>query len=77
MDYSQLNLPHGTKQKKSNEETKNKPLNGFAPNSQGRRIWSGAWRSFKVKVKDQSSRSPGTKNGIFGPFSGLYAVFVW
>ena len=23
-EYSQLNLPHGTKQKKNNEETKNK-----------------------------------------------------
>jgi len=26
-------------------------LNGFAPNSHGRRVWSLAWTSLKVKVK--------------------------
>jgi len=29
------------------------PLNGFAPNSQRRRVWSLAWTSLKVKVKGQ------------------------
>jgi len=37
-------------------------LNGFAPNSQGRRVWS--------------LRSPGTKNSIFGNYSSLHAVYV-
>jgi len=27
------------------------PLNGFAPNSQRRRVWSFAWTSLNVKVK--------------------------
>ena len=33
--------------------------------------------SSKVRVKHQRSRSPETKNGIFGPFGGLRAVYVW
>jgi len=37
------------------------PQNGFAQYSQGGRVWSLAWTSFKVKVKGQRSRSPGTK----------------
>jgi len=41
----------------------------------GRRVWSLAWMNLKVKLKGQ--RSPGTKNGIFGPFGGLHAVYVW
>jgi len=53
------------------------PLNGFAPNSHGRRVWSIAQTSLKVKVKDQRSRSPGTKTAFFGPFGGLHAVYVW
>jgi len=52
-------------------------LNGLAPNSQGRRVWSLAWMSLKVKVKGQRSRSPGTKTAFFGPFGGLRAVYVW
>ena len=36
-------------------------LNGFAPNSYGRRVWSFARTSRNVKVKSQRSRSPGTK----------------
>jgi len=38
------------------------PLNGFAPNSHGRRVWSFARTSLNVKVKGQMSRSPGTKH---------------
>jgi len=37
------------------------PLNRFAPNSQGRRVWSFARTSLKVKVN----------------FCGLHAVYVW
>jgi len=37
------------------------PLNGFSPNSQGRRDWSFGRTSLKVKVN----------------FSGLRAVYVW
>ena len=37
------------------------PLNGFAPNSHGRRVWSLAQTSLKVKVTWD-------KNGIFRPF---------
>jgi len=57
-------------------EISREPLNGFAPNSQGRRACSLARTTLKVKVKGQRSRSPGTKNGIFGPFGGLHAVYV-
>jgi len=45
-------------------------LNGVAPNSHGRRVWSLAGTSLKVKVT-------GTKNGIFVTFGGLRAVYVW
>jgi len=48
-------------------------LNGFVPNSHGRRIWSLAWTSLKVKVTRD-------KNNIFlffGPSSGVRAVYVW
>jgi len=41
-------------------------LNGFALNSQGRRVWSLARMSLKVKVRSQRSRSPGTKNAHQG-----------
>ena len=46
------------------------PLNGFLPNSQGRRVWFSAGMSLKVKVKGQRPRSPGTKtaeNAVFVP----------
>ena len=42
-------------------EISREPLNGFAPNSQGRRVWSIARMSSKVKVN----------------FGGLCAVYVW
>ena len=32
------------------------PLNGFAPNSHGRRVWSSARTSLNVKVKSQKSK---------------------
>ena len=55
-------------------EVYREPLNGFAPNSHGRRVWCLARRSLKVKVKGQISKSPGTKTAFFGPFGGLRAV---
>ena len=45
------------------------PLNGFAPNSQERRVQSIARSILNVKVKDQRSRSPGTKNGFGAPIT--------
>jgi len=50
-------------------------LNGFAPNSHGRRDWSLARTSLNVKVKGQGHR--GQKTALFGPFGGLHAVCVW
>jgi len=41
------------------------PLNGFAQNSQGGRVWSLARMSLEFKVEDQRSRSPGTKSGFW------------
>ena len=43
------------------------PLNGFAPNSQARRVWSLAGMSLKVKVKGQGHQD---KNGVFGGYIG-------
>jgi len=57
-------------------EISREPLNGFAPNSRRRRVWYLARKSLNVKVKGQRSRSPGTKNGLFGLFGGLCAVCV-
>jgi len=37
------------------------PLNGSAPNSQGRLVWSIAWTSLNVKVKGQGHQRQ--KNG--------------
>ena len=51
------------------------PLNGFVPNSHGRRVWSLAQTSLKVKVKGQ--RHQGQIMAFFGPFSGLCVVYVW
>jgi len=39
--------------------------------------WSVARTNLKVKVKDQRSRSPGTKTAFSGPCGGLRAVCVW
>jgi len=43
-------------------------LNRFAQNSQGRRAWSLDRKNLNVKVKGQRSRSPRTKNGVFGGY---------
>ena len=51
-------------------EISREPLNGFVLNSHGRRVWSLARTSLKVKVTRD-------KNDIFGPFGGLRAVYVW
>jgi len=58
-------------------EISREPLNGFTPNSHGRRVQSLARTSLKVKVRGQRSRSPGTKTVFFGHFGGLRAVCVW
>jgi len=50
-------------------EISREPLDGFAPNSQGRSVWSLARMSLKVKVKDQRSRAPGTKTGFSADIS--------
>ena len=50
-------------------------LNGFVPNSQGRRVWSLTRTSLSVKVKGQGHW--GQKTTFFGPFGGLRAVYVW
>ena len=44
-------------------------LNGFAPNSQGRRVWSVAWTSLNVKVNDHGHQ--GQKTGFSADISGL------
>jgi len=41
------------------------PLNGFAPNSHGRRVWSLARTSLNVKVKLQCNQ--GQKNALYTP----------
>jgi len=46
------------------------PLNGFAPNSHGRRVWSLAQMGFKVKVKGQCHQ------GQKRHFSALSAAWV-
>ena len=48
-------------------EISREPLDGFAPNSHGKRVGSLATMSLKIEVKGQSSRSPGDKNSIFSP----------
>jgi len=32
---------------------------------------------WKVRIKGHRSRSPGTKNDIFGHFGGLRVIYVW
>jgi len=49
-------------------EISRKPLKGFAPNSQGRRVWCLAWTTLKIKARSQRSRSPWEKNCISWPF---------
>jgi len=53
------------------------PMNGFAPNSQGRRAWSFPRTSLKVMLKCQLSRSPGTKKWHFSALSAAYVRFVF
>ena len=55
-------------------EMSRKPLNGFVPNSHGRRVWSLAHKKFEGQ--GQRSRSPETKTAFFGPFCDLHAVCV-
>jgi len=56
------------------------PLNGFAPYSHGRRVWSLARTSLNVKAKGQSLKGQGherQKTAFLGPFGGLRVVYVW
>jgi len=55
-------------------EISREPLNGFAPNSHGRHVWSLAQTSLKVEVKGQGHQR---QKGILGPLGGLPAVYVW
>jgi len=45
-------------------EISREPLNGFSPNSQGRRVWSTVWTSLNVKVKVNGQ---GHQGQIFSP----------
>jgi len=50
------------------------PLNGFAPNSHGRRVWSLALTSLKVKVKDQGHQG---QKRHFSAFSAACVRFIF
>jgi len=52
-------------------------LNGFAPNSQGRCVWSLARTSLKVKAKGQGQGHQGQKTAFLGPLGGLREFYVW
>jgi len=49
------------------EQIPREPLNGLAPNSHGRRVWSLARMNLNVKVKGQRSRSAVSKNALCTP----------
>jgi len=51
-------------------EISRESLKWYATNSHGRRVWSLARTSFKVKVKGHRSRSPRTKMGFTADISG-------
>ena len=53
-------------------EISRKPLNGSAQNSHGRRVWSLARTSLKVKVKGQGHQ--GQKVAFFDPFGGVRLI---
>jgi len=48
------------------------PLNGFAPNSDGRRVWFLTQMSLKVKFKGQGQQGHKKQH-----FLALHAVYVW
>jgi len=52
------------------------PLDGFAQNSHGRRVWSVARTSLKVKVNGQRSRSQGQKRHLLA-FSVACVQFMF
>ena len=58
-------------------EMSRETLNGFAPNSHGRRVWSLAQTNLKVKDKDQRSKTPGTKKLYFSALSAACVRFVF
>ena len=54
------------------------PLNGFATNSQGKRVWSlDPLDEFEGQGQRSNVNVTRNKNGIFVPFGGLHAVYVW
>jgi len=46
-------------------------LNGFAPNSHGRRVWSLAWMSLKVKVKGHGQQGQKTPGVLPSPLAAM------
>ena len=58
-------------------EISREPLNGFAPNSQGRRVWYLAPMCLNAKVKGQRARSPGTKKRPFSALSASCVRFIF
>ena len=57
-------------------EISREPLNGFAPNTHGRRVLP-LWDEFEDQGQRSEVKVARDKNGIFGPFGGLRAVYVW
>jgi len=67
-------------------EISREPLNGFAPNSQGRRVWSLARMSLNIKVKGQGyhgqfQRPAGEglclEKHLCSNFTCLYVLYVF
>jgi len=54
-------------------ETSPEQLNGYVPNSQGRRVWFLARTSLNVKVKDQGHQG---KNGVFSGYLGNRGTYL-
>ena len=49
-------------------------MNGFTPNSHGRRIWSLAWTSLNFRIKGQSHHR---QKGTFGRYLGNHQTDLW
>jgi len=53
------------------------PLNGYAPNSQGRRVWSLAWTSLNVKIKAAIEWNTLAGNNVTQQQMGPFRCFGW